>query len=80
MVEHYWEHGYTLVPGVFDKKRIQDYLDRFDGLVEGTIPRADNMLVMRDIMIARAPSRRATARKKSPRSRISRATRCSGHT
>ncbi|MGE4605313.1 MAG: phytanoyl-CoA dioxygenase family protein [Myxococcota bacterium] len=53
MVEHYWEHGYTLVPGVFDKKRIQDYLDRFDGLVEGTIPRADNMLVMRDIMIAK---------------------------
>ncbi len=53
MIEHYWEYGYALVPGLFDRARIQGYLERFCGLVDGTIPPADNMLIMRDVMVAK---------------------------
>ena len=35
MISHYWEHGYTLVPAVFDETRIQDFLDHKDVLDVG---------------------------------------------
>jgi phytanoyl-CoA hydroxylase len=53
MLEQYWEHGYTLVRGVFEPELVESFQRRFADIVNGDTPPAEGMLVMRDIMIAK---------------------------
>lgn len=52
-VEHYWQHGYVVLPGLIEPEFVSRWRDRFDELVgdEGTRP--ERMLVMRDVMVAK---------------------------
>ncbi|MBW2230112.1 MAG: phytanoyl-CoA dioxygenase family protein [Deltaproteobacteria bacterium] len=51
--EHYAQHGYVIVPGLFDEKSLTTWRGRLEAIVNGRIPPADHMLVMKDIMVAK---------------------------
>ncbi len=50
---HYDEQGFLLVPGLFDAAEREVWEQRFRDIVEEVVPPAKNMLVMRDVMVAR---------------------------
>jgi phytanoyl-CoA hydroxylase len=64
MLDHYWEHGYTIARKLFDSRRVAVLLERFAEIVHGSVPAADGMLVMQDVMVAKgavAPANSAEA-------------------
>lgn len=52
-IDHYWEHGYTVVPGALPAAELVPWLDRLAEIVAGTVAPAKRMLVMRDVMVVR---------------------------
>ena len=52
-IEHYWEHGFVVVPGLIPKASMDRYEARFEALADGSIPPAPAMKIMRDIMFVR---------------------------
>jgi phytanoyl-CoA hydroxylase len=63
-VDHYWEHGYTLLPGALPPEDLVRYTDRLEDIVAGRTEAAARMLVMRDVMVVRGavdPSERMEA-------------------
>ncbi|MFQ5416826.1 MAG: phytanoyl-CoA dioxygenase family protein [Myxococcota bacterium] len=60
----YAENGYLQVPGLFAAAEFQPWADRFLAIVNGEVPPAPDMLVMRDVMVVRGavqPERPAEA-------------------
>jgi phytanoyl-CoA hydroxylase len=53
MLEHYWEHGYTMVRGLFSPELTESYRAHFEDIVSGEVEPSEGMLVMRDIMVAK---------------------------
>ncbi|MBW2294902.1 MAG: phytanoyl-CoA dioxygenase family protein [Deltaproteobacteria bacterium] len=49
----YQERGYLVVPGLFSAKELAVWHEQFLDIVEGRIEPAKDMLVMRDVMVAR---------------------------
>jgi len=47
------ENGYVLIKGLFSKEKIKKYEQRLIDVCNGDVPPAKNMLVMKDIMIAK---------------------------
>lgn len=56
-LEHYREHGYTVVRGLIPEPDLATYRDRLEQIIEGTVAPASRMLVMRDVMIARGAAK-----------------------
>jgi phytanoyl-CoA hydroxylase len=52
-VAHYWEHGFVVVPHLFEKPDLERWNERFEDIVLGRVPAAKRMLVMRDVMVAK---------------------------
>lgn len=53
MIQHYWEHGFTVVPGLIPAPDIERYTARLADIIEGRIAPAEGMLVMKDVMFVR---------------------------
>ncbi|MGH0035071.1 MAG: phytanoyl-CoA dioxygenase family protein [Myxococcota bacterium] len=53
MLEHYWKHGYVVARGLLDEASLERWLGRLEDIVEGRVAPAENMLVMKDVMVAR---------------------------
>lgn len=53
MLEHYREHGYVVVPGLFDAASLARWRERLEEIVDGRVAPAERMLVMRDVMVAK---------------------------
>ena len=53
MLEHYWKHGFVVVPGLIPQEDLQPWLGRLSDIVEGRVAAAKGMLVMRDVMVAK---------------------------
>lgn len=51
--ERYARDGYLLLPGLFDKEKLDRFDRRFLELVQGDVPPGENMVVMRDVMVAK---------------------------
>jgi phytanoyl-CoA hydroxylase len=49
----YDENGYVLVRGFFEKKELEPWTKRFLDIVDGRVPPAEDMLVMKDVMVAK---------------------------
>ena len=49
----YDEQGFVLVRGFFDKDELEPWRQRFVDIVEGRVEPAENMLVMRDVMVVK---------------------------
>jgi phytanoyl-CoA hydroxylase len=63
-LESYWKHGYVVVRGLIPQGDLDRWLARLDDIVEGRVPKAEGMLVMKDVMVAKgkvAPGRRLEA-------------------
>jgi len=52
-LERYWENGYVVVPGLIPQEDLDRWLARLDDIVHERVPRAEGMLVMKDVMIAK---------------------------
>jgi phytanoyl-CoA hydroxylase len=52
-LESYWKHGFVVVPGLIPHEDMQPWLGRLSDIVEGRVPPAEGMLVMRDVMVAK---------------------------
>lgn len=50
---HYDEHGYLLQRGFFSQAELEPWRARFLDIVEQRVAPAENMLVMRDVMVAK---------------------------
>ncbi len=50
---HYWEHGWVLVPGLFEQPELECWSQRFEDIALGRAPAAKRTLVMRDVMVAK---------------------------
>ncbi len=50
---HYDERGYLLLPGLFDELELEPWRKRFLAIVSEEVPPAPDMLVMRDVMVAK---------------------------
>jgi len=53
MQRHYWKHGYVVAPGLLEQADLDLWLERLDAIVNGRVPPAEGMLVMRDVMVAK---------------------------
>ena len=51
--EHYWEHGYVLLPGFFAREALSRYEARFEALVLEEAPRPEKLVVMEDVMVVK---------------------------
>jgi phytanoyl-CoA hydroxylase len=49
----YDENGYLLLRGFFEAKELEPWSERFVAICEGRVPAAEDMLVMRDVMVAK---------------------------
>ena len=58
--QHYDEHGYLLVRGLFEKPELERWVQRFVEIAEGRVAPAPGMLVMRDVMVAKGAVRPTT--------------------
>jgi phytanoyl-CoA hydroxylase len=54
---HYQEKGYLLVPGLFDAADLEPWHARFLAIVNEELPPAPDMLVMREVMVAKGAVR-----------------------
>jgi len=52
-MDTYREQGYVVVPDLFSPEELERWRARLDAIARGTAPRADGMLVMRDVMVAK---------------------------
>ncbi len=52
-LEFYWANGYVVVPGLLPQDDLDRWLARFDDIVHERVPKADGMLVMKDVMVAK---------------------------
>ncbi len=52
-IAHYEEHGYVVVPGLFDAERLAPLRQRMDDIIGGRVEPAEHMLVMKDVMVAK---------------------------
>ncbi len=50
---HYAEQGYLVVRGLFEPAELEDWKKRFTAIVNGEVEPAPDMLVMRDVMVAK---------------------------
>ena len=53
MLDSYWRNGFVVVPGLIERSDLERWLGRLSDIVEGRVPPAEGMLVMKDIMIAK---------------------------
>ena len=53
MLEHYWQHGYTVARNLVPTEDLERYLRRLEDIVLGHVQPAEGMLVMKDVMVAR---------------------------
>ena len=63
-IDHYWEHGYTVVRAALPAEALARWLARLEDIVAGRVAPARRMLVMRDVMVVRGavtPGRPAEA-------------------
>jgi len=51
-MDHYREHGFVVVPGLYGLDDVERYRSRFDEIIEGRVERG-KMLVMKDVMVAK---------------------------
>jgi phytanoyl-CoA hydroxylase len=51
--DHYEKHGYVLVGGLFAADELARWRERFAAIIGREAPRADGLLVMRDVMVAK---------------------------
>ncbi len=51
--QFYDENGYLVVPGLFDASELALYRQRFSDIVSGAVEAAPEMLLMRDVMVAK---------------------------
>jgi phytanoyl-CoA hydroxylase len=49
----YAENGFLLLRGFFDAKELEPWTQRFIAICDGRVPPAEDMLVMRDVMVAK---------------------------
>ncbi len=49
----YAEDGYLVARGFFERKELEPWTQRFIAICEGSVPPAEDMLVMRDVMVAK---------------------------
>ena len=52
-IDHYWQQGYVVLPGLFDEATLQGYNQRFLDVVNGREPCADGMKIMQDVMVVK---------------------------
>jgi len=52
-LESYWRDGYVVVPRLVPLADLDRWLARLDDIVQGRVPKADGMLVMKDVMVAK---------------------------
>lgn len=52
-IDHYWEHGYTVLPGALPEVDLARWRERLEDIVAGRALPAKRMLVMRDVMVVR---------------------------
>jgi phytanoyl-CoA hydroxylase len=63
-IAEYERDGFLVLPGLFSEDEVAPWRERFVGIVEGEVPPAEGMLVMRDVMVAKGavtPGSRAAA-------------------
>ncbi len=51
--KQYDEQGFLVVKGLFEPAELELWLRRFRDIVEGRVPTADRMVVMKDVMVAK---------------------------
>lgn len=51
--EHYWEHGFVLLPRLFEKPALDRFEQRFTEIASGAIPRPDRLVVMEDVAVVK---------------------------
>ncbi len=49
----YWENGYVVLPGLIPQDDLDRWLAHLDDIVQERVPRAEGMLVMKDVMVAK---------------------------
>jgi phytanoyl-CoA hydroxylase len=52
-LERYAEDGYVVVPGLFQESDLAAWRDRLQAIADEVVPPARDMLVMRDVMVAK---------------------------
>ena len=52
-LEFYWKNGYTVVRDLIEPEKLNRWIDRLNDLVEGRVEPAANMLIMKDVMVAK---------------------------
>lgn len=50
--ERFARDGYLLLPGLFDPEQLDGFERRFLALVQGDVPAGDDLVIMRDVMVA----------------------------
>jgi phytanoyl-CoA hydroxylase len=53
MLDSYWKNGFVVVPGLVAQADLDRYMERLSEIVEGHVPPAEGMLVMKDVMVAK---------------------------
>jgi len=51
--EHYWEHGYVVLPGLFDPDDLERFERRFVEIASGKIPRPPKLVLMEDVEVVK---------------------------
>ena len=49
----YWREGYVVLRGLLDRESLKPWLERLDAIVAGEVEAAPDMLLMRDVMVAK---------------------------
>ena len=52
-LDFYWKNGYTVVHNLIEAEKRNRWLERLDDLVEGRVEPSENMLIMKDVMVAK---------------------------
>jgi len=52
-VEQYQRDGYAVIPGLLPPEALQVWSERLEAIVDGSVPPAPGMLVMKDVMVAK---------------------------
>jgi phytanoyl-CoA hydroxylase len=52
-LDHYRREGYVVLPGFFEKSELAVWLERLAALIRGDVPKAEGMLMMKDVMVVK---------------------------
>ena len=52
-VDHYWQHGYVVVPSMFKEEQLNLWDKRFHEFVNGDVEPVQDMKVMQDVMVVK---------------------------